>query len=109
MAPYKETFGCSIQRSSTAPFRLQMDSCRCRYLWLFMTILDQTIVNITIPRLQNVFGATLRRAVVLTGYTLVQGVGNSTYAFLAKILGQKRLYLVALAGFTIGSVSVDSR
>src|SRR5712691_3069050 len=72
---------------------------------LFMTILDQTIVNITIPRLQNVFGATLTDVQwVLTGYTLVQGVATPLTAFLAKILGQKRLYLVALAGFTIGSV-----
>ncbi len=39
---------------------------------LFMTILDGTIVNIAIPRLQNTFGATLTSVQwVLTAYTLV--------------------------------------
>jgi EmrB/QacA subfamily drug resistance transporter len=71
---------------------------------LFMTILDSTIVNIAIPRLQNVFGADLASVQwVLTAYTLAQGVATPLTAFLAQRLGQKRLYLMALAGFTIGS------
>ncbi len=72
---------------------------------LFMTILDGTIVTIAIPRLQNVFGANLTSVQwVLTAYTLVQGVATPLTAFLSQRLGQKRLYLIALAGFTIGSV-----
>jgi EmrB/QacA subfamily drug resistance transporter len=72
---------------------------------LFMTILDGTIVNIAIPRLQNAFGATLTSVQwVLTGYTLVQGVATPLTAFLAQRLGQKRLYILALTGFTAGSV-----
>ena len=71
---------------------------------LFMTILDGTIVNIAIPRLQSAFGASLTDVQwVLTAYTLVQGVATPLTAFLAQRLGQKRLYLLALAGFTIGS------
>jgi EmrB/QacA subfamily drug resistance transporter len=71
---------------------------------LFMTVLDSTIVNIAIPRLQNAFGANLTSVQwVLTGYTLVQGVATPLTAFLSQRLGQKRLYLFALAGFTIGS------
>ena len=71
---------------------------------LFMTILDSTIVNIAIPRLQNVFGADLASVQwVLTAYTLAQGVATPLTAFLAQRLGQKRLYLIALASFTIGS------
>ena len=70
----------------------------------FMTVLDTTIVNIAIPRLQNVFGADLTSVQwVLTAYTLVQGVATPLTAFLAQRLGQKRLYLFALAGFTLGS------
>lgn len=72
---------------------------------LFMTILDGTIVNIAIPRLQNVFGVTLTSVQwVLTAYTLVQGVATPLTAYLSQRLGAKRLYLLALAGFTIGSV-----
>jgi EmrB/QacA subfamily drug resistance transporter len=71
---------------------------------LFMTILDSTIVNIAIPRLQNAFGASLSSVQwVLTGYTLVQGVATPLTAFLSQRLGQKQLYLLALTGFTIGS------
>ena len=71
---------------------------------LFMTILDSTIVNIAIPQLQNVFGADLTSVQwVLTAYTLVQGVVTPLTAFLALRFGQKRLYLFALAGFTVGS------
>ncbi|HCI82832.1 MAG TPA: MFS transporter [Ktedonobacter sp.] len=71
---------------------------------LFMTILDGTIVNIAIPRLQNAFGANLTSVQwVLTAYTLVQGVATPLTAFLAQRLGQKRLYLIALVGFTVGS------
>ncbi len=72
---------------------------------LFMTILDGTIVNIAIPRLQNVFGVNLTSVQwVLTAYTLVQGVATPLTAYLSQRLGAKRLYLLALAGFTIGSV-----
>ena len=71
---------------------------------LFMTILDGTIVNIAIPRLQNVFGVTLTSVQwVLTAYTLVQGVATPLTAYLSQRFGAKRLYLLALAGFTIGS------
>jgi DHA2 family multidrug resistance protein len=71
---------------------------------LFMTILDSTIVNIAIPQLQNAFGADLTSVQwVLTAYTLVQGVATPLTAFLALRFGQKRLYLFALAGFTLGS------
>ncbi len=71
---------------------------------LFMTILDATIVNIAIPRLQNVFGASLTSVQwVLTAYTLMQGVATPLTAFLSQRIGQKRLYLLALAGFTVGS------
>ena len=71
---------------------------------LFMTILDTTIVNIAIPRLQDAFGAGLSSVQwVLTGYTLAQGVATPLTAFLSQRLGQKQLYLLALTGFTIGS------
>ncbi len=71
---------------------------------LFMTILDGTIVNIAIPSLQNVFGANLTSVQwVLTAYTLVQGVATPLTAYLSQRFGSKRLYLIALVGFTLGS------
>ena len=70
----------------------------------FMSILDQTIVNIAIPRLQNAFGADLSSVQwVLTAYILTQGVVTPTTAFFADRLGTKRFYILALAIFTAGS------
>lgn len=86
---------------------------RLEYKWLvlivvifgaFMSILDQTIVNIAIPRLQSAFGADLNSVQwVLTGYIVTQGVVTPTTAFFADRLGTKRFYLIALGVFTFGS------
>lgn len=73
-------------------------------LGVFMSILDQTIVNIAIPRLQTVFGADIHSVQwVLTAYILAQGVATPAAAFFADTLGIKRFYIFSLAAFTIGS------
>jgi EmrB/QacA subfamily drug resistance transporter len=70
----------------------------------FMSILDQTIVNIAIPRLQNAFGADLNGVQwVLTAYILTQGVVTPTTAFFVNRLGSKRFYMLSLSLFTVGS------
>jgi EmrB/QacA subfamily drug resistance transporter len=69
-----------------------------------MSILDQTIVNIAIPRLQTAFGADIHSVQwVLTAYILAQGVATPTAAFFADTLGIKRFYIISLAAFTVGS------
>jgi len=71
---------------------------------IFMSVLDSTIVNIAIPRLQGVFGASLSSVQwVLTGYTLAQGVATPLTAFLSDRFGIKRFYVIALVAFTAGS------
>lgn len=71
---------------------------------IFMSVLDSTIVNIAVPRLQGVFGASLSNVQwVLTGYTLAQGVATPLTAFLSDRIGIKRFYLIALVAFTVGS------
>jgi DHA2 family multidrug resistance protein len=70
----------------------------------FMSVLDQTIVNVAIPRLQHIFQADLNGIQwVLTGYILTQGVITPTAPFFASRLGNKRCYLLALTLFTLGS------
>ncbi len=69
-----------------------------------MTVLDQTIVNIALPRLENAFGADLNAVQwVLTAYILTQGVATPTTAFFVDRLGARRFYIAALTIFTIGS------
>ncbi|MFL5625922.1 MAG: MDR family MFS transporter [Ktedonobacteraceae bacterium] len=73
-------------------------------LGVFMSILDQTIVNIAIPRLQATFGADIHSVQwVLTAYILTQGVVTPTAAYFSDRFGIKRFYIISLAAFTIGS------
>src|SRR5947209_16274368 len=73
-------------------------------LGVFMSILDQTIVNIAIPRLQTAFGADIHSVQwVLTAYILAQGVATPAAAFFADTLGIKRFYIISLGAFTLGS------
>ena len=65
-------------------------------LGVFMSILDQTIVNIAIPRLQTAFGADIHEVQwVLTAYIVAQGVAVPTAAYFADTLGIKRFYIIS--------------
>src|SRR5579862_1377676 len=71
---------------------------------IFMSVLDTTIVNIAVTRLQSIFGASLNNVQwVLTAYTLAQGVATPLTAYFSDRYGLKRFYLFSLAAFTIGS------
>ena len=93
--------------------QLVRSSGRVGYKWIvamvvvlgvFMSILDQTIVNIAIPRLQTAFGADIHSVQwVLTAYILTQGVITPTAAYFSDTFGIKRFYIFSLAAFTIGS------
>ncbi|HZR42251.1 MAG TPA: MDR family MFS transporter [Ktedonobacteraceae bacterium] len=70
----------------------------------FMSILDQTVINNALPRLQSAFAVDLGSLQwVITAYTLTQGVVTPTTAFFANRMGTKRFYVIALAFFTLGS------
>src|SRR6266581_2596592 len=73
-------------------------------LGVFMSILDQTIVNIAIPRLQTAFGADIHSVQwVLTAYILTLGVVTPTAAFFSDKLGIKRFFIISIIAFTAGS------
>ena len=73
-------------------------------LGVFMSILDQTIVNIAIPSLQTAFGADIHSVQwVLTAYILTQGVVTPTAAYFSDTFGIKRFYIFCLIAFTICS------
>ena len=70
----------------------------------FVSILDATVVNTALPRIQVAFGTDLHAAsYVATAYTLSQGVIISISGYLANRYGVKRVYLISLVLFTIGS------
>jgi EmrB/QacA subfamily drug resistance transporter len=71
---------------------------------LFMVILDTTAVNVALPTLVKDFGSTLPSLQwVLTGYMLAQAAVIPLAGWLSDRFGAKRLFLVALAVFSIGS------
>lgn len=71
---------------------------------LFMVILDATIVNIAFPTLRVEYGASLTQAQwVLSIYVLALGVTTPVSGFLADRFDIKRIYLLGLSLFVVGS------
>jgi EmrB/QacA subfamily drug resistance transporter len=71
---------------------------------MFMSVLDTSIVNIAIPKMQTALSASVDDIEwVVTGYTLVLGVVVPLSGWLGLRLGQTRLYVLSMLGFTLGS------
>src|SRR5262245_1844539 len=71
---------------------------------LFMAVLDTTVVNIALAKLQGVFGATLNDVQwVVTSYTLAQTVSIPLFGYLADRYGIKWIYIISLGLFTLAS------
>jgi EmrB/QacA subfamily drug resistance transporter len=71
----------------------------------FMAILDSSIVNIAVPKLMAVFGVSLDEVKwILTAYTLALGAIIPLTGFLGETFGVKKVYMFALAMFTLGSL-----
>ena len=70
----------------------------------FMSVLDTSIVNIAISRIQNEFGVTTDEVQwVANGYTLTLAVVVPLSSWLSDRFGLSRLYIVSLLGFGAGS------
>lgn len=70
----------------------------------FISVLDSTIVNIAIPKLEAVFGVSLHTVQwVVTGYTLALTVSIPFFGWLADRIGTKRTYIISLVIFTAAS------
>ncbi len=70
----------------------------------FMAVLDATIVNVALPKIQASFGVDIDKVEwVLTAYLLVFAVMLPTSGWVADHLGYKRTYFLALSVFTLGS------
>src|SRR5258707_9414068 len=70
----------------------------------FMSILDATIVNIALPSILKDFGASLGSGeLVITSYLMALAVVIPISGFLGERVGMKRLYMITLAAFTVGS------
>ncbi len=71
---------------------------------LFMAILDNTIVNVALPRMQTFFHTDRTTiAWVVTAYFLAQAAVIPVTGYLSDRIGTKTVFLSALALFTVGS------
>lgn len=76
----------------------------------FMFVLDATAVNVAVPTFQRVFGVAGQKASIdqvdgiLTAYILALGIITPLAGYLSDRFGIKRVYLTALAMFTLGSL-----
>ena len=74
-------------------------------LGAIMSILDITVVSVALPTFQTVFDATYAEvAWTMTGYTLALATVIPLSGWAADRFGTKRLYMLALLLFTLGSV-----
>lgn len=73
-------------------------------LGVFMAVLDTSIVNVALPKMMNVYGVN-ETAIqwVVTAYTLTVGSIIPVTGYLGERFGYKRIFVLALTIFTIGS------
>lgn len=73
-------------------------------LGVFMAVLDTSIVNVAIPKMMAVFGVGQNDIEwIVTAYSLVSGALIPITGYLGDRFGYKRMYVIALAIFTLGS------
>ena len=70
-----------------------------------MQTLDTTIANVALPYMQGSMSATLSQiSWVLTSYIVAAAIMTPPTGVLAARLGRKRLFAIAVTGFTIASM-----
>ncbi|MBA2288008.1 MAG: multidrug efflux MFS transporter [Ktedonobacteraceae bacterium] len=69
-----------------------------------MAVLDDTIVNVALPQMQHAFRTDFQTVTwVATAYLLAQAAVIPIVGYLGDRFGSKRIFLLALAVFTLGS------
>ena len=95
-------------QAATAPGKLDAAVLKIAgvvVLGALMSILDITVVSVALPTFQTEFGATYAEvAWTMTGYTLALATVIPLSGWAADRFGTKRLYMLALLLFTLGSV-----
>jgi DHA2 family multidrug resistance protein len=70
-----------------------------------MGAIDASIVNVALPHLRGAVGATLQEITwITTGFAIAMVIVMPLTAFLGRLFGQKRVYMLSLALFVAASV-----
>lgn len=74
-------------------------------LGMFVSILNQTVINVALPALMNEFNVSTSTAQWLTtGFMLVNGILVPISAFLVSRFTYRKLFVAAMLFFTVGSI-----
>ena len=77
----------------------------CVMLATIMQALDTTIANVALPHMMGSLNAVQDQiSWVLTSYIIAAAIMTPLTGFLANRLGRKRLFLIAVGGFTLSSI-----
>jgi len=77
----------------------------CTVVGTFMVMLDQTVVNIALPKITTVFNVGVHETqLVVTSYMLALAIIMPATGFLSDTFGTKRMYLITMILFTGGSL-----
>ncbi|MBN7773984.1 DHA2 family efflux MFS transporter permease subunit [Clostridium aminobutyricum] len=69
-----------------------------------MSVLSSSLINLALPKMMSVFGVTLSDVTwVVTAYALAMGAVVPLTGFLSDTIGLKKLYVIAIFLFTLGS------
>src|SRR5262245_33018979 len=91
--------------SPEAPRANPLPVTLCVMLATTMQALDTTIANVAMPYMQGNLGATLDQINwVLTSYIVSAAIMTPPTGWLAARLGRRRMFVIAVAGFTAASV-----
>src|SRR5438105_15739767 len=81
----------------------------CAVVGTFMVMLDQTVVNIALPKITTVFGVGVHETqLVITSYMLSLAEIMPATGYLSDTFGTTRLYLITMSLFTSGSLLCGS-
>ncbi|TIC81460.1 DHA2 family efflux MFS transporter permease subunit [Crenobacter intestini] len=73
-------------------------------LAVFMQVLDTTIANVAIPTIAGNLGASMSQGTwVITSFAVANAISIPVTGWLAKRLGEVRLFLISTAGFVVTS------
>jgi len=72
---------------------------------VFMAVMDITVVNVALPHMMGTFSEDLSAITwVATAYSIAQIIMVTMSGWWSALLGRKRLYIMSLVAFTIGSI-----
>src|SRR6204780_5732977 len=70
-----------------------------------MGAIDSSIVSVALPHMMGTLGATVQEITwISTGYIIANVVVMPFTAFLGRLFGQKRVYMLCLVLFLLGSI-----